>query len=106
MIRSESTRALLKRIIDSFQGAHRGDMVRHEGPNGSMICHVESDYSQLRVIPPREEAGHPFGLEVGEGDLGDFRVLKQIKGACAALKAGAEYEHFHLGKIAGNEIDE
>ena len=52
------------------------------------------------------EAGHPFGLEVGEGDLGDFRVLKQIKGACAALKAGAEYEHFHLGKIAGNEIDE
>ena len=58
------------------EGAHDGHVPLHQGADGSMICHVESDYSQLRVVSPGEKTGHPLGLEVGQGDLSDFRVLE------------------------------
>ena len=65
--------------------AHHGSMARHEVANGGMICHVERDRAELRVIARGEKPGHPFGLDVRQGDLGDFRILEQIKCAGGAL---------------------
>jgi hypothetical protein len=56
---------------------------------------VELDGLERSVPVGVEKGGDLLRMQVGDGHLGDRRILEEVEGGGAPLQAGTEHEHLH-----------